>query len=444
MTLLAKLKKADKLYYEDGTSPLTDEQYKKLKDKFAAENPKHPYLKEVGSPVTVGTKKKLPVICGSLDKQRPDDIPGWIKPHDTEYYVLSPKFDGLTLELEYINGVLNEAYTRGNGVIGRVVTDTVRHIQGVPKQLHYILGRKMPGRVIIKGEAVIHVSIFQKLYKGKVIVKGQRVYNNERNFAAGMVNRKKPTAPYIEALKNMTFIAYSINTIFKGKTKWRGSKHNEYTILQQFGLTTPSNPSRYSEGHYFFLKKIKEGKYGEHQKAMLPIRDSNYLKVFYHKRDLTPEFLRAHLTYLKSQTDILLDGLVLEINEREVAKEQGYAANGLNPNWACSIKLDQSEQEAKVGIVKEIFWDMSRRKLYKPVIVLKKPLDFNGVQVTNISGFNARFVVDMGLKAGVKVKIIRSGDVIPVLMAVMHKDKWVVADEVQTTIPPKKKKVKKK
>jgi DNA ligase (NAD+) len=94
-----------------------------------------------------------------------------------------------------------------------------------------------------------------------------------------------------------------------------------------------------------------------------------------------------------------------------------------------AIKLDPSEQEAKIGIIEGVNWRTTRRGLVKPQVYLRESLDFNGVEVKYVTGNNAACVLRNNLRKGIKVRMIRSGDVIPRIVKVRHNNSWVEFDE---------------
>ena len=97
--MITKLKEYDKLYYSDGTSPVSDLEYDKLKEIARQEFPNDPYFSTIGSPVD--NKVKLPYILGSLNKVKPDNINKWLDKYKDEEFCISQKLDGVSIFVRY-------------------------------------------------------------------------------------------------------------------------------------------------------------------------------------------------------------------------------------------------------------------------------------------------------------------------------------------------------
>lgn len=118
----------------------------------------------------------------------------------------------------------------------------------------------------------------------------------------------------------------------------------------------------------------------------------------------TIEELEDYLARRKQESKFEIDGLVL-------AEPSG------------DIIAYKSEVEAKEALVKKIEWSLSRHQIYKPVVLLTKPIMLSGANVTRVTGHNARYVIDNGIGPGAKIKVTRSGDVIPKVVGVVKKTK---------------------
>lgn len=118
----------DKLYYNEGTSPISDSEYDELKEQAKKIYPDHPYFQEVGSPVD-GKKVKLPFILGSLKKVKIDSVEDWLEKYEnkqTREIILMEKLDGVSILVKYNMGKVAAAYTRGDGYEGRDITNKAR------------------------------------------------------------------------------------------------------------------------------------------------------------------------------------------------------------------------------------------------------------------------------------------------------------------------------
>ena len=394
--LVRRLKAADQAYYDTGDPALSDAKYDRLKEKLRKQRPKHRYLRQVGSDTISGEKVELPIPMGSLNKIRPSTLQDWLQslPKKVTFYI-TPKLDGLAGMAYYRKGELVAIYSRGNGTIGRDITHTAQYAQGVPKQLSGKYGR---GTVLIRGEFIIHQTKFSK-------IADESGYKHPRNFCVGMINRKQPEIAY---LRKMTFVTYSYDNLKKDRCR---SKYQELSALDILGFTTIINPSRHTRGHYRIKKLAK--KIPSFQEN-LPIFDIDQrLNGLYQEKPPSVEFIRKRFDWFRKNIDIVQDGLVIEVNEHRIRKKLGVEANGLNPVWARSIKLDVQDHIAHIGKVQKIHWNLTKRGIYKPTAILKKSLDFDGVQVTRIYGHNYGWLNAMGIGTKSNIEVIRSGDVIP-------------------------------
>jgi DNA ligase (NAD+) len=409
-----QLQEYDRLYYE-GKPATTDSAYDRLKDSLRELDPNNPYFKAVGSKAVKGEKKKLPIPLGSMVKRTPENVEDWLKklPKNATFVCL-PKLDGQAGELEYVDGELVAAYTRGDGIIGRVVTNNAKYVQGVRSKLKPSKFTRK-GRLIVKGEFIIHNKLFEA-WKSKE-------YKAARNFVVGMLNRIELDEETQTALRDITFVAFNVQQIRDREVIAPAFKHQTMLYLALMGFTTIINPVRYSKGHYSIKKQSKKMK---SLKEVLPVFDvKNTLQNVYiqDRKTITSSFLKNTMAYFKKTVDILQDGIVLEVQERSIAEKLGVEADGITPAFARAIKLDVTEQESRIGKVEKVEWGYTKRRLFKPVAILKKPVDFNGVEVSNITLHNYATAKKLSVGPGAKIKIIRSGDVIPRIMGVKRKAK---------------------
>jgi DNA ligase (NAD+) len=165
---ISLLKKYDNLYYNEGTSPISDEEYDSLKDKAKELYPKNPYFLMVGFTVP-GSKMTLPYILGSLKKVKVDDIENWLNKNIDGEYLISEKLDGVSIYVHYRNGKVFASMTRGNGYEGKDITKKARI---------FCPEIDFKGNLMLRGEAMLmgddHTSIG---------------YKTRRNGVAGILNR---------------------------------------------------------------------------------------------------------------------------------------------------------------------------------------------------------------------------------------------------------------
>ncbi len=379
-TLLSKIKRWDKAYAA-GNPIVSDAFYDKMRDKLRI-----PY-DTLNSTYSPGKKVKLPRTMGSLKKVRPANIDSFVK-HKDSYYTFSPKFDGQAVKLVYVKGRLKKAYSRGDGVIGRNVLHIVKHINGVFPKISKFTGE-------INGEVIVHKTLFKKHFQ-------KLEYKHPRNLVTGLLNQKEPSESILRSLRYLTFIAYEA---FNEEKKYL-AKTAQVGFLYNEGIPNLLNPSRWSEKTYDIIHSGKKFTSIDIQIPTLSMGTTTFIG-----KAITSELATGILKEWRESLDIVIDGIVLEYEAEKLRKKLGY--DGLNPKFAVAIKPDPVDQITKLGKLKSVNYDITGRRIYKPVAELKDPLNFDGVEVTNITLHNAKFVVKNKIGAGSVLKIIRSGDVIP-------------------------------
>lgn len=169
--LIKKLKEYDELYYNEGKSPLTDTEYDLLKEKARKEEPDLEYFKEVG--VEPKTKKvKLPFVLGSLSKKKIDTVEEWIHSQNDDIVVTS-KIDGVSLYVQYNDGKVQFAATRGK------TKDGVTYGSDITEKARIFCPEiKEQSMISLRGECVLEGDIYKELG-----------FSNPRNGCAGIINR---------------------------------------------------------------------------------------------------------------------------------------------------------------------------------------------------------------------------------------------------------------
>lgn len=372
--LLEKIKKWDKAYAL-GKPLVSDAVYDKAKEKLNKETPRH-------YSYAPGKKVKLPSQMTSLEKIKPNDLENFTKNSSKHTFLITPKFDGLSLKLVYKKGKLVKGYTAGDGIIGRDVTPLAFKLNNVPLRLASKINLQ------VDGEAIIPNSIFKEKFPNE---------KNPRNTAVGLLNRKKASS----RLKHVAFIVFNSDLPVDQKDQMLFQ-------LTDHGFSTVRCPSFWYSEKYKLAKSMKY-----HQTALYPTYVEMGTCLFYGD-NLTPEMCISQLKYWQENLDFLLDGLVIEYNVLKMHKKLGI--KGDYPKYAKAIKLDPENQISKIGIIKKIEHKISSRGILKPVAVFKKPLDFNGIMVSRCTLHNFSIVKKNKIGVGSKVKIIRSGDVIPRFM----------------------------
>jgi DNA ligase (NAD+) len=164
---IKELKVIDDYYYNHGTSEVSDEEYDELKEKARELFPDHPYLGTVGAKVSKG-KVTLPYVLGSLNKVKPDNIIDWFSKRKGPY-AASEKLDGVSFYVEYEDGKVVRAATRGDGYTGVDITEKARK---------FCPSFTSIGKFVFRCEAMLLGNIHKDLG-----------FKTARNGAAGIINR---------------------------------------------------------------------------------------------------------------------------------------------------------------------------------------------------------------------------------------------------------------
>lgn len=269
-------------------------------------------------------------------------------------YFTDIKMDGLACSLQYENGLLVRAVTRGDGLVGEDVTMNVRTIENVP------LSIDSTEKVEVRGEIVIFKKDFEELNK-KQQKMGEKPFANPRNLAAGSIRQLDPK---IAASRPLKFMAYD--------------------------LVTPNLPT-----HREAYEKIRE----------LGFQTSGEDRVYQTIEEVFDEIerLRDYRQTLRFNTD----GMVIKINDRKIYQSLGIV--GKTPRAAVAFKFPAEESTTKV---KDIVISIGRTGAATPVAILE-PVEVAGTTVKHASLHNADEIARLDVRIGDTVIIYKAGDIIP-------------------------------
>ncbi len=285
---------------------------------------------------------------------------------DTEFFA-ELKFDGLAVSLRYEDGLLVSAATRGDGYTGEDVTANAKTIKTIPLRLR---GENYPSVLEVRGEVFMPKAYFNKLNQ-KQAAKGEKIFANPRNAAAGSLRQLKSR---VTAQRPLSFFSYAIGVVEGVKLPKR---HNEILeLLQQWGL---------------------------------PISQDSQLVT------ASAGCLKYYETILKRRENLAfdIDGVVYKINDLELQKQLGYVSRA--PRWAIAHKFPAQEAITQIN---DIDIQVGRTGALTPVARLN-PVEVAGVTVTNATLHNQDEMKRKDVRIGDTVVISRAGDVIPAVMRVI-------------------------
>ena len=384
-TLRNTLRRYEYEYHVLDNPSVPDSEYDRLFHQLKALELEHPDLVTADSPTQrVGAKPlagfrqirhEMPML--SLDNAFSDEeFYAFVKRIEDRLIVLpkpltfccEPKLDGLAVSILYINGVLSQAATRGDGSRVEDITANIRTIRNVPLQL---LIDNPPARLEVRGEVFMPHVGFERLNKHALEL-GEKTFANPRNAAAGSLRQLDPN---ITSKRPLVFNAYSI-----GIAEGINLPNTHYARLQWLkSVGIPINPEiRLCNG-------VEE------------------VLAFY--RDMQNK--RALLGY-----DI--DGTVLKINDIELQNELGFISKA--PRWAIAYKFPAQEE---LTVLNDVEFQVGRTGAITPVAKLK-PVFVAGVTVSNATLHNGDEIARLNLAIGDTVVVRRAGDVIPQIIGVLH------------------------
>ena len=358
--LIPLLNEAAKAYYQEDREIMSNFEYDKRYDELV-ELERETGITLTGSPtVSVGYEAmdelqkeahESPML--SLDKTK--DVESLREFIGAQKVLLSWKLDGLTIVLTYRDGRLSKAVTRGNGVVGEVITNNAKVFKNIPLQIAH------KGELILRGEAIITYSDFEKINEQIEDVDAR--YKNPRNLCSGSVRQLNNE---ITAKRNVQFYAFSLvraeGVDFDNSTR----KQFEWLAAQGFDV------------------------------------------VEY--RMVTADTLDDAIAYFSDKivhNDFPSDGLVALYDD--IAYGDSLGSTAKFPRNAFAFKW---KDEIRETTLKEIEWSPSRTGLINPVAIFE-PVELEGTTVSRASVHNISILKDLELGIGDKIQVYKANMIIP-------------------------------
>ena len=358
--LIPLLSEAAKAYYQESREIMSNFEYDRLYDELLK-------LEQETGTVFAGspTQKVGYEVLSELPKERHerpmlslnktksvDELREWL---GGQTGLLSWKMDGLTVVLTYEDGVLAKAVTRGNGEIGEVITPNARTFINIPTTIPY------KGQLILRGEAVISYSDFEKLNDSIADVDAK--YKNPRNLCSGSVRQLNSG---ITASRNVRFMAFAL--VRADGVDFKNSRKEQFLWLSRLGFETVEfvevTAETLSGAVHGFAEKI------EHY-------------------------------------DIPSDGLVLLYDD--IAYGQSLGRTAKFPRDSIAFKWADEIQETTLSYIE---WSASRTGLINPVAVFE-PVELEGTTVSRASVHNISIMEGLELGAGARITVYKANMIIP-------------------------------
>lgn len=358
--LVEKLDQAAKAYYQEDREIMSNQEYDSLYDQLEQ------LEKETGTVLTnsptvrVGyeavnelPKEEHPSPMLSLDKTKDREVlRGFIGNHKC---LLSWKLDGLTIVLTYENGELVKAVTRGNGIVGEVITNNARVFKNIPLRIPY------KGQLVLRGEAIITYSEFERI--NETIGDADAKYKNPRNLCSGSVRQLNNE---ITAKRNVRFYAFAL--VSAQDVDFSNSREQQFIWLKKQGF------------------EVVEYKV------------------------VTSENLDEAMDYFSKaivNNDFPSDGLVVTYDD--IAYGESLGSTAKFPRNSFAFKWADEMRETRLV---DMEWSPSRTGLINPVAIFE-PVELEGTTVSRASVHNISIVKELQLGIGDTIKVYKANMIIP-------------------------------
>ena len=358
--LVQKLNEAAKAYYQEDREIISNREYDALYDTLSALEKETGIVLADSPTVNVGyeaveqlpkEEHERPML--SLDKTKEREaLREFIGEHPT---LLSWKLDGLTIVLTYENGELIKAVTRGNGIVGEVITNNARVFKNIPLKISF------KGRLVLRGEAIITYSDFEKI--NETIGDADAKYKNPRNLCSGSVRQLNNE---ITAKRNVRFYAFSL--VSAEGVDFRNSREVQFRWLNEQGF------------------EVVE-----------------YRKVTAETLDEAMDYFAEAVT----TNDFPSDGLVALYDDIAYGESLGTTAKF--PRNAMAFKWADEMRDTRLL---EIEWSPSRTGLINPVAIFE-PVELEGTTVSRASVHNISIMKELKLGIGDTIRVYKANMIIP-------------------------------
>lgn len=375
--LAEKLDKAAREYYQNDREIMSNLEYDRMYDELQDLERETGTVLANSPTISVGyeaveqlpkEEHESPML--SLDKTKDREaLRSFMGGHKT---LLSWKLDGLTIVLTYENGQLQKAVTRGNGVVGEVITNNAKVFKNIPLHIPF------KGRLVLRGEAVITYSDFEKINAS--IEDADAKYKNPRNLCSGSVRQLNNE---ITARRNVRFYAFSL---------------------------VSAEGEDFKNSHEFQFEWLKK---------------QGFDVVEY--RVCTGETLDDTIDYFArtvTENDFPSDGLVALYDDIAYGESLGRTAKF--PRNAFAFKWADEMRETQLL---EIEWSPSRTGLINPVAIFE-PVELEGTTVSRASVHNVSILKELELGIGDTIRVYKANMIIPQIAENLTRSRKVEIPEI--------------
>ena len=374
--LRSELERHNQLYYVNDAPEISDFEYdamlRRLEDLEAA----HPEFYDPNSPTQhVGgyALNTFAQVTHEVPLESLQDVFSFDELHafgermdaalsDEHSYVVEPKIDGLSMSLEYENGIFVRGATRGDGAVGEDVTENLRTVRNLPQKLE-----NAPARLIVRGEVYMSHESFESINAQREI-SGETLLANPRNAAAGSIRQQDPK---VAASRKLDIIIFNLQ-LCSDRTFETHADSLDY--LQSLGFPT------------------------------VPYQKCEDLQACCDRIDWIGDN--------RGEYPFDIDGAVIKIND--LSQRAALGSTAKFPRWAVAYKYPPEKKES---IVRQILVQVGRTGVLTPKAVID-PVRLAGTTVTNATLHNQDFIDNLDLRIGDTVLVQKAGEIIPEVLSV--------------------------
>lgn len=391
ISLRRELERHNRLYYVEDAPEISDYEYDMLMQRLKALEAEHPELITIDSPTQkVGGEalSKFEPVRHQVPLESLTDVFSYEELFafgermnaslpEGRSYVVEPKIDGLSMSLEYENGVFVRGATRGDGITGENVTENLRTVRSLPLRIE-----NAPERLIVRGEVYMSKAVFEELNARREL-KGEPLLSNPRNAAAGSMRQLDPK---VAASRKLDIICFNM---------------------------------QYSS----------DEKYLSHTETLDAMRSMGFPVVPYKKFNDIKDCVERIRWLGENRGDLPydMDGAVIKLDSLSQRAALGSTAKA--PRWAVAFKYPPEKKESRVL---DIVVQVGRTGVLTPKVIVE-PVRLAGTTVSAATLHNQDNIDRLDLRIGDTVLLQKAGEIIPEVLSV-NKDKRP-ADAVPFTMP---------
>ena len=371
--LLKKLSEWDIAYHQNDAPVVDDATYDAAKKRALEIEALYPVLSKNGASTHVGAavsskfksfQHSVPMLSIS-DVFDEAEVADWFNKLADKEVFIELKVDGVSYSARYENGVLVRGLTRGSGVAGEDITENLKTISDIPKQL----SGDFPDVIEVRGEVYMLRDDFLKLNE-IAAEKGDKIFANPRNAAAGSLRQLNPK---ITASRRLSAFGYTYGEL--SRRTWQ-TQSEYFDKLESWGFKTTRQ-------------------WAHHANNMADIQ-AVYNEIMLQRADIPFD----------------IDGLVIKVNDVDLQEKMGCRAN--SPRWEVAYKFPAARA---ITTLRDITVQVGRTGVLTPVAELE-PINIGGVLVSRATLHNADEIKRLNIHIGDKVTVQRAGDVIPQIVGV--------------------------